>query len=501
MDEKNPEISPVPEAEPEPVAAAPEAAVPNAAAPEAAPTVAPEPEVTAPVAEPAAVTEPEPTAAAAPVTAEAEAAPAAPAPAQPAAPDVSNPFAAHRPAAPGPAPEAVAAASAPAPEPTAPYAVGIPAQSAAQPYAQPYGQAVPTPAVAAPAPGYSAYERAYGAAAGQPSHGAAAPQPYGAVPQQPYGAVPPTPPVPPAPVYGYEPPASGGQKRRWPWFLLGLAVGLVIGLGGCVSCAGIMAATAYDSTNDYVPGLDPDYGYNYGYGDRNDRNDRNNGDSGSVPTLPDAPDTPSTVGTYTADEIAKTLFPDGVPTDAPADGVCKAGVYEVGAAGQIPAGLYFLQGAEDAESNYYIFEAADNLPGRYTVDDSVVYFGNYFAELDEGDLIVFKPAADQTMYPAPSESFNPTAPYNDGCYRVGIDIPAGTYTITTYAPSAEVTTKECGAYVMKDLDFDDDSITESVYVIAGGTQTITVSDGQYLELFATTATPAGGAPAEPALQN
>ena len=71
-----------------------------------------------------------------------------------------------------------------------------------------------------------------------------------------------------------------------------------------------------------------------------------------------------------------------------------------------------------------------------------------------------------------------------------------------YAPSAEVTTKECGAYVMKDLDFDDDSITESVYVIAGGTQTITVSDGQYLELFATTATPAGAAtPDAPEPQN
>ena len=285
-------------------------------------------------------------------------------------------------------------------------------------------------------------------------------------------------------------------------------MGLVIGLGGCVGCAGIMAAATYD---DYAVQSSPYQDYDRyrlpddGYGRRGE-------EAPAVPSMPGTPDSSAAVGTYTADEIAKTLFPDGVPTDAPAEGaVCKAGVYEVGAAGQIPAGLYFMQGAEDAECNYYLFEAADDAPGRYEVDDSVVYFGNYFAQLDEGDLIVFKPAGDQTMYPAPATSINPAAPYNDGCYRVGIDIPAGTYTITPYGPSAAATAKECAAYVMKDLDFDDDSITESVYVITGGTQTVTVTDGQYLELFATTATPVDpaapadpadpGAPVDPAPQN
>ena len=43
---------------------------------------------------------------------------------------------------------------------------------------------------------------------------------------------------------------------------------------------------------------------------------------------------------------------------------------------------------------------------------------------------------------------------------------------------------------MDDLDFDDDSIVDTQYVIPGGKQTVTVVDGQYLELFAATATPA-----------
>ena len=46
------------------------------------------------------------------------------------------------------------------------------------------------------------------------------------------------------------------------------------------------------------------------------------------------------------------------------------------------------------------------------------------------------------------------------------------------------------AYVMKDLDFDDDSITDSKPLLRGSTQTVTVEDGEWLELFGTIATPA-----------
>ena len=43
---------------------------------------------------------------------------------------------------------------------------------------------------------------------------------------------------------------------------------------------------------------------------------------------------------------------------------------------------------------------------------------------------------------------------------------------------------------MKDLDFDDDSITDSKPLLRGSTQTVTVEDGEWLELFGTIATPA-----------
>lgn len=375
-------------------------------------------------------------------------------------------------------------------QPTAPMP-GVP-QGSQQPQASYQTQPQPTYQAQAQVGGYSCVPD--GVAAQQAGYYSAYGESYGGGQQPP---VPPTvPPVASPTPYGYEP-AAAQQKRRWPWFLLGLAVGLVVGLGGCVSCAGIVAATSYDrvGTNyatpavpDYdfgVPDTDdnPDYGYGYGYGYGQDDGSGQNSDGQEVSPYE------STPGTYSLDEIKSVMFPNGVPSNAPAEGdVCKEGIYTVGKNGQIPAGLYYLEGAEDAESSFYVFEGSDT-PNYYKVDDSVAYFGNYFVELDEGDLIVFKPGADLTMYPAPATSFEPKSPYNNGCYRVGVDIPAGSYTITSYAPSADVASADSGAFVMDDLDFDEDSIKESVYVIPGGKQVITVKDGQYLELFAATATP------------
>ena len=101
------------------------------------------------------------------------------------------------------------------------------------------------------------------------------------------------------------------------------------------------------------------------------------------------------------------------------------------------------------------------------------------------------PASDDLqMYPIADAEISLEAPYTSGCYRVGVDIPAGTYTITAQDDASEFTDEECAAYIMQDLEFDDDSITGTYYVLAGSSQTITVEEGDYLELFAAVATPA-----------
>lgn len=405
----------------------------------------------------------------------------APEPAPSAVPE--NPFAAFgapgpgsqpAPAAPSDAAQPAPAAAAPAPEiaqpaptaPTQPYYDATAAQAAQQPYA-PYGQSAGAgqsyayTQATAQQPTYAPYD-----GAGYGSYGA--------------GSQPPVPPAPAQNIYpGYEPP-NPNQKRRWPWFLLGLAVGLVVGMGGCASCVGIMALADYDSSYDSYNSYDDGYDYNYDY-------DFGDTDMWAPEDSYGTDEDASPYGTFTLDEIASVFEADGISQGEPGEGdVCTKGFYTVGPAGQIPAGLYYLEGSNEKLSHYYVFDGDD---GRYSVDDSVQYFGNYFVDLDEGDLIVFDPGDEATMYPAPSTSTDPTAPYTNGCYRVGIDIPAGSYTITAATVGEGETDEDSAAFVMKNLDFDDDSIVDTKYVIPGGEQTVTVSNGQYLELFAATATP------------
>lgn len=388
-----------------------------------------------------------------------------------------NPFAAFATSAPEPVPayaemsEAQAASAAAAPvqpyyDASAAQVAPQSAQVAPQSYVS-YGQTVE----AAPS-AYAPYAQAGVQQSTYATYDAAGYGSYGGAGQ---------PPVPPAPaqnIYpGYEPP-NPNQKRRWPWFLLGLAVGLVVGMGGCASCVGVMALADYDSSYDSYNSYDDGYDYDYDFGDT---------DMWAPEDSYGADEDASPYGTFTLDEIAAVFEAEGIVAGEPGEGdVCAKGFYTVGPQGQIPAGLYYLEGSNEKLSHYYVFDGDD---GRYSLDDSVQYFGNYFADLDEDDLIVFNPGGEATMYPAPSTSTEPTAPYTNGCYRVGIDIPAGSYTVTAAAVGEGETDEDSAAYVMKDLDFDDDSVVDTKYVIPGGEQTITVSNGQYLELFAATATP------------
>ncbi len=170
------------------------------------------------------------------------------------------------------------------------------------------------------------------------------------------------------------------------------------------------------------------------------------------------------------------------------------GAYVVDSTDGIAPGLYYLAGTQTGVSNFYVLKGTERKSGTfYAMETSVEYFGNYYTELEEGDCIVYVPQSEyDTFHLATDEPMAVSIPYQSGCYRVGIDIPAGTYTITANAEEARTTDSEAGAYVMKDLEFEDDSIIEYALVIKGGRQTITVKDGDYLELFAAIATPSDG---------
>lgn len=270
------------------------------------------------------------------------------------------------------------------------------------------------------------------------------------------------------------PPAPTVKRKKWPWILAICIVAGIVMLGGIAACTSAVMSAAFHTLQ-----------HNERYYDYDDLFNHDTQDGlwnyyyGGMDTTFE-----SLLDTFNVEEGEIT-----------ADGLYARGAYRVGGDNGIAPGLYYLEGSQNGVSNFFVFHsentADDAENATYDVQASVEYFGNYYAELVEGDAIFYVPfSKNSTMFVASDQPMDVVPPYKSGCYRVGIDIPAGTYTITCDADAARETDSEAGAYVMKDLAFDADSIIESALVIKGGRQTITVENGQYLELFAAIATPA-----------
>ena len=72
-----------------------------------------------------------------------------------------------------------------------------------------------------------------------------------------------------------------------------------------------------------------------------------------------------------------------------------------------------------------------------------------------------------------------SSPYQSGVYRVGIDIPAGTYQLKL-GPADDYS----ACYVMKDLNFTDDSyLFEGYYIEGDQPDEVVLEEGTYVELY------------------
>ncbi len=307
-------------------------------------------------------------------------------------------------------------------------------------------------------PYQQAYQQTYQQGYSEPTHAQAAPNASGSPDQTAHQS-------PAQNAYN----ATNPPKRRiWPWVLLGVCIVAVLSMGACVACTVSNALfNAYSeigavhSSNDY-PNV------NNSADDDMDLDDllESLNNQGSI-----------TSGEYTLEQLESSF---GLNQVTPHDNSGGAGIYTVGG-GSLTPGLYYLSGDQNTQSTFWIYDQEDN--GRYEYDFSVVYVGNYYVRLEAGDLLIWDPGVSgATLKPASPSSFAGNPPYLSGCYRVGIDIPAGTYRIT-YASSEFNDSGNGAAYVMKDLEFDDDSIIDVAYVIPGSLQTITLTNGQYLELY------------------
>ncbi len=200
---------------------------------------------------------------------------------------------------------------------------------------------------------------------------------------------------------------------------------------------------------------------------------------------------------FTFDELLEDYdLPVGHKTDAG----YPAGAYIVQTEGEdaLVPGSYYIPGSQEVMGKYPVFAPDPEEEGKYTLKYPLGYFGFSIAQFEEGDVVLFQPPSEGDVMTAFSGDLPPFAtPYLSGIYRVGIDIPAGTYTITQEEQAAagliEAYDVKPAAIVWADLTYSDGSRINGVELarLAEGAETATlaVEDGQYLELFGCTATP------------
>lgn len=160
----------------------------------------------------------------------------------------------------------------------------------------------------------------------------------------------------------------------------------------------------------------------------------------------------------------------------------QPGVYYVGK--DIPTGLYWVDGDETELTYYFKLKPTQDSSAQttYTVSHGNSYYGHNIVDVAEGDVLVIEEEA------LPLDQMNDkfTSPYKSGVYRVGADIPAGTYTL-----SAGKADDYYGYYVMKDLSYNEDSYLDQGYFMnVNEHPTVTLEEGTYIELYNLTMKPA-----------
>lgn len=186
-------------------------------------------------------------------------------------------------------------------------------------------------------------------------------------------------------------------------------------------------------------------------------------------------------GSFTTDElnsIQSSLFNDASKS-ADENGNYPAGVYFVGT--DISAGSYWFEGSDNSLSYFFVFDPASE-SGSYDVEAINSYYGHNLMELEEGQVLILVNYSTMISLEQMSETFS--SPYTSGVYRVGTDIPAGTYTLGFGSAS-----DYSAYYVMTDLEYNSSSYKDTGYFVPGDSLgTITLEEGTYIELYNMTLT-------------
>ena len=151
------------------------------------------------------------------------------------------------------------------------------------------------------------------------------------------------------------------------------------------------------------------------------------------------------------------------------------GTYRIGR--DLPAGEYLFRTASDSDSAY-VKVCKDSAGNKIILND--IFHHSYFAFLEEGQSVIFEncvcmPASEHTV---PVLKKNPCT-ISAGMYRVGRDIPAGTYSLTLGAHALK------GYYTVYTADRSGTTVApHRIRDDFKDTASVTVKDGEYLYLQA-----------------
>ena len=256
--------------------------------------------------------------------------------------------------------------------------------------------------------------------------------------------------------------------------IIAVIIVILLGVAGCVACTSLMSSNVtYHSSQEYLP-LQPNTPETQDDVEASLNNEffRNAFDlSGSTPDAP--------LTTNELNDIQSSYFANNTkqPND---EGLYSDGVYFIG--NDIPAGSYWFTGDDNALSFFFILEPTGE-NGSYKVAHINNYYGHNLMEVGEGEVLVL--VNDGTMQPLDSFSKSFSAPYQSGTYRVGVDIPAGTYQLQLGGAD-----DYSACYVMSDLSFSTDSyLYEAHYIEGDSPDEVTLDEGTYVELYNMSMTP------------
>ena len=286
-------------------------------------------------------------------------------------------------------------------------------------------------------------------------------------PSQPTQSLEPTTPFTPAP----------SRKHRGCIIAVIIALILVVSLGiaGCVACTNLLdSRVSYQTNQSYPFALQP----STPQPSTNAENSLNNEFFRDAFDLDEA--TPnSSLSTDELNSIQSSYFSDSTkkPNE---EGFYSDGVYFV--RNDLPEGSYWFTGEDDSLSFFFILDPTEN-NDTYDVVHINNYYGHNLMEVKNGEVLVL--VNKEGMKPLDSLDETFSAPYQSGTYRVGTDIPAGTYqlqlgTVDDYS----------ACYVMSDLSYSQDSYLFEAYYIKGDKpEEITLDNGTYIELYNMSMTP------------